>query len=327
MNSMRSLTELQQIIRQTIVEKQYTGHPKELYEPINYLMGLGGKRIRPVLLLMACNIFSDDIRKAINPALAIEVFHNFTLMHDDIMDNAPLRRNKPTVHEKWNRNAGILSGDAMLVEAYKLIMQVEPEILKQVLNIFNKTAIGVCEGQQIDMNFENINHVEISEYINMIRLKTAVLLGGALEIGALIGGSNEADGDLLHEFGVNLGIAFQLKDDILDIYGDPKKFGKQVGGDILSNKKTFMLIKAQELAKDAMASSLNAWISNHDQHSIEKIDAVTAIYDSLEVRKLAELEMTGFAKKALHALDQVSVETSKKESLQSFAKQLLVRES
>ncbi len=324
---MKTIEELQQLINQAIAEKQYTANPKELYEPINYLMQLGGKRMRPALLLMACNLFSADIRKAINPALAIEVFHNFTLVHDDIMDNAPLRRNKPTVHEKWNKNTAILSGDVMLVEAYKLIMQVEHEILPQVLRIFNNTATGVCEGQQIDMHFENMNHVEIDEYINMIRLKTAVLLGGALEIGALIGGSNQTNAELLYEFGVNLGIAFQLQDDILDVYGDPEKFGKQVGGDIIANKKTFMFIKARELAKDEMAYSLNNWISKNNSDSMEKVSAVTAIYNQLEVRKLAESEMTNFAQKALRALNQLSVETSKKENLQKFAAQLLIREN
>jgi geranylgeranyl diphosphate synthase, type II len=324
---MKTIQELQQLINRAITEKHYNGNPKELYEPINYLLSLGGKRMRPVLLLMACNLFTDDIQKAINPALAIEVFHNFTLVHDDIMDKAPLRRNKPTVHEKWNANAAILSGDVMLVEAYKLIMQVESGILPQVLTTLNNTAVGVCEGQQIDMNFEDISHVEPDEYIQMIRLKTAVLLGGALKIGALIGGGDAINAEMLYEFGINSGIAFQLQDDILDVYGDPEKFGKQVGGDILSNKKTFMLIKARELAKGDMASGLDHWISTNDPDLTEKVNAVKAIYDRLEVRKLAELEMTRFAEKALWALDQVSVEPFKKEGLQSFAEQLLVRES
>lgn len=323
---MHTINQLQQLINLAIARSTYPSKPKELYEPINYLMDLGGKRMRPVLLLMAFDLFSDDINKAINPALGIEVFHNFTLMHDDIMDNAPLRRNMPTVHKKWSESAAILSGDVMLIEAYKLMMQVEPDILAQVLTIFNTTAVGVCEGQQIDMNFEKLQHVEIDEYINMIRLKTAVLLGGALEIGALIGQSNQTNADLLYQFGVNMGIAFQLQDDILDVYGDPEKFGKQVGGDIISNKKTFMLIKAKELANGNTAKSLNNWLSIAVDNPSEKVIALTAIYDSLGVRQLAEKEMIYYAEKALNALMQVTVSEEKKETLRSFAESLLVRE-
>ncbi|MGB4775756.1 MAG: polyprenyl synthetase family protein [Daejeonella sp.] len=324
---MKTITELQKIINQAIAEKQYTGSPKELYEPINYLMDLGGKRMRPVLLLMACNLYTNNIDGAINPALGIEVFHNFTLVHDDIMDQAPLRRGKPTVHKKWNENIAILSGDVMLVESYKLMMQVNPEILIPVLNTFNNTAVGVCEGQQIDMNFEKRNHVEAEEYINMIRLKTAILLGCALKIGALIGGSSKTDAELLYDFGVNLGIAFQLQDDILDVYGDPEKFGKQVGGDIISNKKTFMLIKAKELANGHLADDLDQWLNYSADDVLDKINAVISIYNSLQVKELAQTEMNGFVKKALESLDKVSIDNKRKENLKTFADQLLVREN
>src|SRR3978361_2125846 len=245
---MKKLKELQLLIEQALAELEVPQYPAELYEPIKYILSLGGKRMRPALLLMACDLFGGDVKKAISAALAIEVFHNFTLMHDDIMDNAPLRRGKTTVHERWNNNVGILSGDVMLIEGYKLMMQVDQPLLRPILNIFNETAVGVCEGQQLDMEFETRNNVGIDEYITMIRLKTAVVLGGALKIGALIGGASTADATLMHTFGEQLGIAFQWQDDILDVYGDPEKCGKQVGGDIISNKKTYLLLKALESA-------------------------------------------------------------------------------
>src|SRR5438067_240248 len=228
---MKQLTELHALVSKAVDELTFPAYPTDLYEPISYILALGGKRLRPALLLMACDLFGGDVEKAIEPALAIEVFHNFTLMHDDIMDKAPLRRGKITVHEKWNANVAILSGDAMMVEANKFMMKVDDAILRRVMDIFNETATGVCEGQQIDMSFEQRNNVLIDEYLDMIRLKTAVLLGGTLKISSIIGGASTADAQLLYNFGVNLGIAFQLQDDILDVYGDPEKFGKQVGGD------------------------------------------------------------------------------------------------
>lgn len=322
---MKTILELQQLINQTIAEKQFTGSPAELYQPINYLMEIGGKRMRPALLLMAADLFGANLNKALAPALAIEVFHNFTLMHDDIMDNAPRRRNQPTVHEKWNSNIAILSGDAMLVEAYKLIMQVDEAILPQVLAEFNSMATGVCEGQQHDMNFENRNQVNVAEYIGMIRQKTAVLLGGALKIGALIGRSAPEDGDLLYDFGVNLGIAFQLQDDILDVYGDPEKFGKQPGGDIVSNKKTFLLIKAKELAGGLDKEDLNYWLAA-DHDPALKIEHISALYTRLGIRQLAEEEMNRFAGKALYSLKRVSADDVSKQPLAEFAESLLVRE-
>ncbi|RYE17915.1 MAG: polyprenyl synthetase family protein [Sphingobacteriales bacterium] len=271
---MKKLNELQDIIIDGISQLSYPARPAELYQPISYILSIGGKRLRPALVLMACDMFGGDVNAAVKPALAIEVFHNFTLMHDDIMDNAPLRRGKVTVHEKWNSNIAILSGDVMMVEANKLIMQVDDRILRTVMTIFNETAQGVCEGQQFDMNFEQDNQVSIDGYLGMIRLKTAVLLGGALKIGALIGGADAANAENLYQFGVNLGIAFQLQDDILDVYGDPEKFGKQVGGDIISNKKTFLLIKATELAKEQESTDLAQWVATKDFNTTEKVKAV-----------------------------------------------------
>jgi geranylgeranyl diphosphate synthase type II len=323
---MNSLQNLQELIEDAVTELQYPVYPAELYEPITYILSVGGKRMRPALLLMACDLFGGDVKTAIPPALAIEVFHNFTLVHDDIMDNAPLRRGKVTVHEKWNPNVAILSGDVMLVEAYKLMMQVDTTILRQVLEIFSNTAIGVCEGQQIDMNFEQQVDVEIDAYINMIRLKTAVLLGGALKIGALTGGASLTDADLLCNFGEHLGIAFQLQDDILDVYGDPDKFGKQVGGDIISNKKTYLLIKALELAGANEKQTLDLWINATEFDATEKVTAVTAVYNSLNIRQYAQQAMQTFADKAFEALDQISLPEDRKQYLRNFADGLMVRE-
>ena len=324
---MHTIPQLQQIIDDAVKQNKYPSHPKELYEPITYLMALGGKRLRPALLLMATDLFAGDVYKALKPALAIETFHNFTLMHDDIMDKAPLRRGNPTVHVKWSESVAILSGDVMFVEAFKLMIQVEPHILLQVLNVFNDTAVGVCEGQQIDMNFETSTEVTIADYLEMIRLKTAVLLGGALKIGALIGNSTLADADKLYDFGLNLGIAFQLQDDILDVYGDPEKFGKQVGGDIISNKKTFLLIKALELADDATLQKLNGYLLNSTISSSEKVIAVTAIYNKLNIKNIAEAEMMKFANISLTAMQDIEVPEERKLVLMDFANGLITRDN
>jgi geranylgeranyl diphosphate synthase type II len=324
---MKKLNDLQVIISREVEQLTFPAYPAELYEPIKYILSLGGKRMRPALLLMACDFFGGDVNKAISPALAIEVFHNFTLMHDDIMDNAPLRRGKITVHERWNNNVGILSGDVMLIEGYKLMMNVDQHLLRPILNIFNETAIGVCEGQQLDMEFETRNDVNIDEYINMIRLKTAVVLGGALKIGALIGGANEKDADLLNTFGEQLGIAFQLQDDILDVYGDPEKFGKQVGGDIISNKKTYLLLKALELANPSKKAEIKQWLSVSPSDTKEKVAAVTEIYNQLQVRRYAEENMQAYADKAFDALDAINQPEDRKQYLRAFADGLMVREN
>lgn len=323
---MRELRDLQLLIDNAVAKLEYPVYPAELYEPIRYILSMGGKRMRPALLLMACDLFGGDVEKALPPALAIEVFHNFTLMHDDIMDNAPLRRGKVTVHERWNQNAAILSGDVMLIEGYKLMMQVEDRLLRIILDIFNQTAVGVCEGQQLDMDFEVRHDVRIDEYIHMIRLKTAVVLGGALKIGSILGGADLKDAELIAEFGENLGLAFQLQDDLLDVYGSPEKFGKQVGGDIISNKKTYLLIKSLELATAQQAAELNSWIGLKQFDQQEKIAAVTNIYNTVQVRTHAETTMQAYAEKAFTALEKINLPEETKQYLRDFADGLMVRE-
>jgi len=323
---MRELQDLQLLIDKAVTELKYPPYPAELYEPIYYILSMGGKRMRPALLLMACDLFGGDVEKALPPALAIEVFHNFTLMHDDIMDNAPLRRGKTTVHERWNQNAAILSGDVMLIEGYKLMMQVEDRLLRVILDIFNTTAVGVCEGQQLDMDFETRNDVKIDEYIYMIRLKTAVVLGGALKIGSILGGADLKDAELIAEFGENLGLAFQLQDDILDVYGLPEKFGKQVGGDIISNKKTYLLIKSLELATEAQKAELHKWIEAGDFDNQQKIGAVTNIYNAIQVKQHAEETMQKYADQAFEALEKINLPEENKQYLRDFADSLMVRE-
>jgi geranylgeranyl diphosphate synthase, type II len=312
-------------IQDEIATTKYGESPAELYEPIEYLMSLGGKKMRPLLTVMATNIFSDDWRKAIKPAIGVEVFHNFTLMHDDIMDAAPLRRGQPTVHEKWNENIAILSGDVMLVCAYELMTAVDDKIFKHVIRRFNRTAAEVCEGQQWDMNFATRNDVTEEEYINMIRLKTSVLLGFALELGGLIAETDEESTKLLYEIGTNIGIGFQLKDDILDVYGDPEKFGKQVGGDIIENKKTWLLLKALELGKDN--KTLQHWLDAKEFDKAEKVAAVTEIYNSLNIRQLAEQKMNSYFDKGLADLEKLNASATRKKPLIELTKQLIERES
>ena len=309
-------------IQTEIASTKYGESPAELYEPIDYLMSLGGKKMRPLLTIMATNIFSDDWQKAVKPAIGVEVFHNFTLMHDDIMDAAPIRRGKPTVHEKWNENIAILSGDVMLVCAYELMTAVDDKIFKHVIKRFNKTAAEVCEGQQWDMNFATRNDVTEDEYINMIRLKTSVLLGFSLELGGLIAETDEESTQLLYEIGTNIGIGFQLKDDILDVYGDPEKFGKQVGGDIIENKKTWLLLKALELGGD-----LNYWLTNKSFDKEEKVKAVTEIYNSLNIKQLAENKMNFYFDKGLKDLEKLNAPSERKQPLIELTKQLIERES
>ena len=309
-------------IQTEIASTKYGESPAELYEPIDYLMSLGGKKMRPLLTIMATNIFSDDWQKAVKPAIGVEVFHNFTLMHDDIMDAAPIRRGKPTVHEKWNENIAILSGDVMMVCAYELMTAVDDKIFKHVIKRFNKTAAEVCEGQQWDMNFATRNDVTEDEYINMIRLKTSVLLGFSLELGGLIAETDEQSTQLLYEIGTNIGIGFQLKDDILDVYGDPEKFGKQVGGDIIENKKTWLLLKALELGGD-----LNYWLTTKDFDKEEKVKAVTEIYNSLNIKQLAENKMNFYFDKGLKDLEKLNAPSERKQPLIELTKQLIERES
>ncbi|WP_353137425.1 polyprenyl synthetase family protein [Pseudopedobacter sp.] len=323
---MYQISELQQLLDQGINNYPYPSSPRNLYEPVSYLLGLGGKRLRPALVLLAADLFEGDVEKAIKPAMAIEFFHNFSLMHDDIMDKAPLRRGKPTVHARWNDETAILSGDIMLIEAYKLITHVDAEILPQVIHVFNKVATEVCEGQQMDMNFEKESSVSISDYIEMIKLKTAVLLGGSLQIGAIIAGSTTINQQLINEFGTKLGIAFQLQDDILDVYGDPEKFGKQVGGDIISNKKTFLLIKSLELAKDHLKLELERLLIDQKIAAEEKVSRVTAIYNALNIKEIAHKKMMDYANDALECLDKINVADDRKLILKDFATHLIMRD-
>lgn len=321
---MHSPTTLLNHIEQAINEISYSRYPSSLYEPIKYIMSLGGKRIRPTMLLMATDLFNGDIQKAIPAALAIETFHNFTLIHDDIMDNAPLRRGKQTVHEKWGTNTAILSGDVMMVEANKHLTKVDVEVLKSALDTFNETAQGVCEGQQLDMEFESRDDVSIEEYIDMIRLKTAVLLGGAMKLGAIVAGANDEEADQIYNFGENLGIAFQLQDDILDVFGDPEKFGKQIAGDIIANKKTFLLLKLQELANKEDHTKLINQFGNKDLEI--KISNITALYDSYKIRELATSEMKVYLDKAFKALRSIPVAEFQKTEITRLAQQLMNRD-
>ena len=323
MNPAIFIDTLQSELQQT----NYGQHPPELYDPIRYIMSLGGKRLRPLMTLMATYLFTDDWQKAVRPALAVEVFHNFTLMHDDIMDQAPLRRGQPTVHEKWNHNTAILSGDVMLVGAYQLLLNVEASKLQQAMSRFTRTAAEVCEGQQMDMNFETRWDVTETEYIEMIRLKTSVLLGYALELGGLIGGANEETTRHLYEGGVNIGIGFQLKDDLLDVYGDPVKFGKQVGGDIIANKKTFLLIEALEKATGPIKDELVDWLNRTDFDRLQKVRAITDIFDQLGIRQLTETRINDYFSRGFANFDLVDVAPDRKAGLIQFAHQLVERES
>ena len=314
-------------IQNQLQRTQYGQNPPELYDPIRYIMNLGGKRMRPLLTLMAAYLFTDDWRKAVQPALGVEVFHNFTLMHDDIMDQAPLRRGQSTVHEKWNQNVAILSGDVMLVNAYELLLTVDADKIKPVITRFSRTAAEVCEGQQLDMNFETRWDVTEAEYIEMIRLKTSVLLGYALELGGIIAGADAETTHHLYEGGVNIGIGFQLKDDLLDVYGDPAKFGKQVGGDILANKKTFLLIEALEQANSSVRDELTGWLDKPVADKAEKVRAVTAIYEQLRIRQITEARIAEYFERGFANFDQINADPARKAFLTQFARQLADRES
>jgi len=294
-------------LEQHIQKLDLKGNPPELYDPITYLMDLGGKRIRPLLTLLAYGLYKKDYQKVLTPAAAIEVFHNFTLMHDDIMDNAPLRRGRATVHEKWDDNTAILSGDVMLVKAYGLFLSIAPEHLKESLQLFSKTAAEVCEGQQLDMNFEKREFVSEAEYLNMIRLKTAVLLGFSLQLGAVLAGASREDETYLYDFGVNIGIAFQLKDDLLDVYADKEKFGKQVGGDILANKKTYLLVKANELATGPANENLQKWLKAEAYNPEEKVKAVTTLFDQLQIKEKTMELINKYFEKGFNQLSSLQV--------------------
>jgi geranylgeranyl diphosphate synthase, type II len=294
--------------------------PKNLYDPLRYIMTLGGKRIRPTLVILSYSMFKNDLSKVVNQATAIESFHNFTLIHDDIMDKAPLRRGKETVHTKWNVNVGILSGDALLIKSYQQLLKgLSQEHILPVMELFNTTAIEVCEGQQYDMDFESIDDVSVDDYIGMITLKTAVLLGAALKLGSIIGDASEEDKFNIYEFGKNIGISFQIQDDILDVYAD-ENFGKQVGGDIIENKKTYLLLKAFELGD---SKKLNNLLSIKDKS--EKVQAVKSFYNDLNIKEIAEHKMDEYYDKAMLNLGNISVDNDAKSSLSEIAKYLMNR--
>jgi geranylgeranyl diphosphate synthase type II len=321
---MQASITLQSLIEEKIQSVSFPKEPANLYDPLSYFMTLGGKRTRPLLTLLGCDLFGKPGEEAINAAIAVELFHNFTLIHDDIMDEAPLRRGKSTVHTKWNTNIAILSGDVLFVKAFEFLSNNDVKFLPQLIQVFTRTAAEVCEGQQLDMDFETRNDVSIEEYVEMIRLKTSVLLGAALEMGAIIGEASSDDKKLLYEFGMNVGIAFQLKDDILDLYADPEKFGKQVGGDILSNKKTFLLLKAQELASESQQEQLKYIMNSMTGEA--KISAARVLFDEMGIQELAMDRMKEYYASAQKAMDKINVPNEKKVELFGIADYLMNRE-
>ena len=319
---MKPFQECLDTVNQAIAAIPYPDQPRQLYEPISYHMALGGKRVRPVLTLMACDAMGGDPAVAINAAVGIEMFHNFTLLHDDVMDNADVRRGKPTVHRRWNDNTAILSGDTMLTIATQYISCVRNW---QVMDLFNKTAIEIYEGQQWDMDYECRIDVTVDEYINMIRLKTSVLLGCALKMGALVADAAPEQADLLYEAGVNMGLAFQLRDDVLDVWGDPKTFGKEIGGDIMNNKKTFLLISTMQQAKGDDADELRHWLNDPYTTRDDKVQGVTALYERLGVRQLAEDAIAHYNDLAVAAFNKVKMSDEDKQRFIDLANRLAGR--
>lgn len=323
----QAIAQYQKLIEQEIGRKKYGKTPASLYEPIRYLMGLGGKRLRPMLTLLSYALYKDDVKRIVPFALAVEAFHNFTLMHDDIMDNAPLRRGEATVHKKWNVNTAILSGDVMLVKVYDILSDLDADVFKPAIKGFNQCAAEVCEGQQWDMEFETNPAVTEAQYLNMIRLKTAVLLGFSLEFGAILAGAPDKDRKALRNFGTNVGIGFQLKDDLLDAYGDPEKFGKQIGGDIIANKKTWLLIKALEKATGKQKTELMKWIAAPRFNKKEKVRAVKSIYDTLGIPALAGKKVDLYFNKGFSDLQELDVPTHTKGILKNYTEGLIQRQS
>ena len=322
---MHSIYQYQGFLSEYLQAQYETKEPRNLYEPIRYILDLGGKRIRPVLTLMSAEIFDASYPKALPAALAVEVFHNFSLVHDDIMDDAPLRRGKATVHEKWNINTGILSGDAMLILAYQYFEQYEPVIFRDLAKLFSKTALEVCEGQQWDVDFEERNDVTIPEYLMMIQYKTAVLVAAAMKMGAIIAETTEENANLIYDFGLNLGLAFQLQDDFLDAFGDPETFGKQVGGDIIENKKTYLYLKAVAFSKEEEAKELRYLFSVQPENSTDKIETVKALFNSSGAATATQEAIQDFTFKAFQTLDKMNISADKKAMLKSFGENLMGR--
>lgn len=324
---MRTYEEIIALVNDHIAALPYDRQPASLYEPVRYVLSLGGKRIRPVLMLLACNIWRRDPEAILPVAAGLETYHNYTLLHDDLMDKADMRRGMPTVHRKWDANTAILSGDSMLVLAYKRIAQCPDTMLPAILGLFTETALQIGEGQQYDMEFETRTDVREEEYIEMIRLKTSVLLACALRMGAMLGGAPEGDCDTLYKYGEKIGLAFQLQDDLLDVYGDERVFGKAIGGDITENKKTYMLINALRLAGPGQRQELDRWIAAKDFDRAEKVAAVTAIYDQLGIRALCQKKIDDYFHEAANLLEALPVEEAKKTQLRRFTAKMMNRES
>ena len=320
-------SELKKMVNKAIQNLSYNEEAEKLNDPVKYILSIGGKRLRPVLALMACNLYSDKIDEAVIPATGLEVFHNFTLVHDDIMDNAPVRRNVPTVHSKWNINQAVLSGDVMAFIANECFLQTPSHYLLKVFKVFNKAAIEVCVGQQLDIDFEKAAIVSNEEYLRMIGLKTAALLAASAKIGAILGGADDKDSELLYEFGRNLGMAFQIQDDLLDIYGDIKVFGKIVGGDIVSNKKTFMLVKALEIASIEQSQQLHELFSLKDIDPEIKVEKVVRIYDQLNIRNISESLAGDYINSAFELLDRLETPKERKMELSGIANSLIGRKN
>jgi len=321
---LEKINRYRQQINQEFENLKLSDNSNEIYEPIRYMLSLGGKRFRPLLVLLGYELFKTDIDKILKPALAVELFHNFTLMHDDIMDKAPLRRGRATVHEKWNANVAILSGDVMFVKVYELLKDVPLEVLPLVLSLFNRCAIEVCEGQQLDMGFEIRDSVSEAEYLEMIRLKTAVLIGFSLQLGALLAGASSDDCESLKDFGEKVGVGFQLKDDILDVYGEQQKFGKKRGGDIIANKKTFLLIKAQE--NPLHRQKLDKLLLSDDLGEDDLVSGVTRIYDEIGVKGITETKMNSFFEEAFEDLSSIEIDDQRKQHLINFTNHLISRD-
>lgn len=322
---MLTSTELLGRVNGFLAGLSYDRKPESIYAPIKYVLSIGGKRIRPVLMLLAYNLYKDNPESILMQACALETYHNYTLLHDDLMDNADVRRGKPTVHRKWDANTAILSGDSMLVLAYQRMAQCDPAKLKPVLDLFTETALEIGEGQQYDMDFERRTDVTEGEYIEMIRLKTSVLLACATKMGAILADAPEADADALYKFGEQIGLAFQLQDDLLDVYGDPAVFGKAIGGDIVSNKKTYMLINACQRADGEQRAELMRWITATDFDRSAKVAAVTRIYDQLGIRSLCEERINGYFSRANECLSAVGVAEGRKEQLRAYAREMMHR--
>mgnify|MGYP006169206929 CR=1 FL=1 len=323
---MKSIATYSAYLENALQQAHFPTEPANLYDPLGYFLQLGGKRMRPMLSLMACKMTGSAFEKALPAALAVEYFHNFSLIHDDIMDAAPIRRGQATVHEKWNGNIAILSGDVLLVKAYEQLAKYDSSTFHALFNVFNKTAIEVCEGQQMDMDFETMDDVTIDQYMEMITLKTAVLLAASLKTGGMIAGSDVESCRHLYEFGKNIGVAFQLQDDILDVFGDMAKVGKVQGGDIIANKKTFLWIKAFELANHDELEELHFWAGNLNADASQKVETVTAIYNRIGIRDMAEAEMSRYFDSAMLNLEAVDAPSERKSVLTSFAEKLMVRE-